>query len=73
MTTLILIIFVVLIAALVAVVMVRPRGRRAPRLRDEPLGNPHATTPDPVVRTESRHRDTPAGSDLDQHGGRHDG
>jgi hypothetical protein len=69
MTTLFIIIFVVLIAALVTVVVLRPR---APRVRDEALGNPRPTRAEPVVRTESRHHDTPAGSDLDRHSGRHE-
>ena len=69
MTTLFIIIFVVLIATLVAVVVRRPHS---PHVREESLGNPHPTLSDPVVRTESRHHDTPAGSDLDRHSGRHD-
>jgi hypothetical protein len=69
MTTAFIIIFVVLIAALVAVLAVRPR---APRVREESLGNPHPTLSEPVVRSESRHHDTPAGADLDRHSGRHD-
>jgi hypothetical protein len=69
MTTLFSITFVVILAALVTVVLLRPRG---PALRDEPLGNPHRRGSEPVVRSESRHHDTPAAADLGQHSGRHD-
>jgi hypothetical protein len=69
MFTLFIIIFVVLIAGLVTVVALRPRP---PRVREEALGNPRPTFSEPIVRTESRHHDTPAGADLDRHSGRHD-
>jgi hypothetical protein len=69
MTTLFTIIFVLLIATLAVVVVRRPRP---PSVREEPLGNPHPTHAEPVVRTESRHHDTPAAADLDRHSGRHD-
>jgi hypothetical protein len=59
----------VLLVAAIAALALRPRG---PRMQDEPLGNPHPDRTQPVVRTESRHYDTPAGADLTQRGGRHD-
>ena len=65
----IVVIGLVLLAVAIAAVALRPRG---PRMHDEPLGNPHPDRAEPVVRTESRHYDTPAGADLTQRGGRHD-
>ncbi|MGZ5415676.1 MAG: hypothetical protein ACXWDI_00730 [Nocardioides sp.] len=66
--TIIIITALVLLAVAIAVVALRPRGIR---MQDEPLGNPHPSRAEPVVRTESRHHDTPAGADLTQRGGRH--
>jgi hypothetical protein len=37
---------------------------------DETLRHPRPDTAEPVVRTESRHRDTPGPADLDVKGGR---
>jgi hypothetical protein len=65
----IIVIVLMLVGVAVTAVALRPRG---PRVRGEPLGNPHPDRAEPVVRSESRHHDTPAGADLTQHGGRHD-
>jgi hypothetical protein len=64
-------IIVGVLLVVVAVVAALRRERRV-RLREEPLGNPHPTRSEPVVRAESRHYDTPAAADLDQRSGRHD-
>jgi hypothetical protein len=69
MFTLIIIAAVVLAVAVGTFTLIRSR---APRLREEPLGNPHPDLAEPVVRADSRHRDTPAGADLDRRSGRHD-
>ena len=67
--TIIITVALMLLAVAIAALALRPRG---PRMRDEPLGNPHPDRAEPVVRSESRHHDTPAGADLTQRGGRHD-
>ena len=68
MTALIIIIAVLVAAASLAIALVRSRGHR---LREEGLGNPHPLHAEPVVRPESRHRETPGG-EVDYRDRRHD-
>jgi hypothetical protein len=67
MTVLIIVIAVLVAAGSLALAFSRSRGSR---LREEDLGNPHPHHAEPVVRGESRHRETPGG-ELDLHDGRH--
>ena len=69
MTGVIIAVAVVVVAVAAYATLRRGRGVRLP---EESLGNPDPSRAEPVVRTESRHYDTPAAADLDQHGGRHD-
>jgi hypothetical protein len=62
---------IVLGAVLVAVVLLwawRSSAKKVPS--DESLRHPRPQAADPLVRAESKHRDTPGPADLDQHGGR---
>lgn len=67
MTVLLLIVVLLVVAAVVGLVLAL-RGGGAPKY--ESLGAPPEPHSDPLIRTESRHRDTPAGADLDVPGGR---
>ena len=67
------------VGAVVAVLLVVVGGallgllltlRRRDKLRYEPLGAPPEPHTDPLIRTESRRRDSPGGTDLDVRGGR---
>ena len=68
MTALIITIAVLVAVGSLAIAIARSRGHR---LREEELGNPHPQHAEPVVRGESRHRETPGG-ELDVRDGRHD-
>ena len=66
MTALIIAIAVLVAVGSLALALRRSRGHR---LREEQLGNPHPRHTEPVVRPESRHRETPSG-ELDVRDGR---
>ena len=66
MTALIILIALLVAVASLAVALMRSRGHR---LHEESLGNPHQHHAQPVVRPESRHRETPSG-ELDVRDGR---
>jgi hypothetical protein len=68
MTALIIAIAVLVAVGSLAIAFARSRGHR---LREEQLGNPHPHHAEPVVRGESRHRETPGG-ELDVRDGRRD-
>jgi hypothetical protein len=69
MTGLLLIVVLVLAAgAVIGIVLALRTGGAKPRF--ESLGAPADPHADPLIRTESRHHDTPAGADLDVPGGR---
>jgi hypothetical protein len=72
MTGLLLVVVLVLaVGALVGLVLALRTGGKKPRF--ESLGAPPEPHTDPLIRTESRHHDTPAGADLDVPGGRDHG
>ncbi len=58
MTALIIAIAVLVAIGSLTVALMRSHGHR---LREEDLGNPHPHHAEPVVRPESRHRETPSG------------
>ncbi len=62
------IITIVVLALIIGAVLVLRGGTGKPR--HERLGATQTDGADPLIRTASRHRDTPAGADLDQSGGR---
>ena len=70
MTVLILIVVLLVVGAVVGLVLAL-RGGSGPKY--ESLGAPAEQHSDPLIRTESRHFDTPAGADLDVRGGREHG
>jgi hypothetical protein len=49
------------------------RGSSGRGPKPEFLGAPPGDASEPLIRPESRHHDTPAGADLDTHGGREHG
>jgi hypothetical protein len=72
MTGLLIVVVLVLAAgAVIGLVLALRTGGDTPRY--EPLGAPPEPHSDPLIRAESRHRDTPAGADLDVPGGRDHG
>ncbi len=61
-----------LIVSAVAVALAwRSSGSKFPS--DETLRHPSPGHAEPLIREQSRHRDTPAGADLDKPGGREHG
>jgi hypothetical protein len=68
---LIVVVLVLAVGALVGLVLALRTGGSKPKF--EALGAPPGSQTDPLIRTESRRHDTPAGADLDVHGGRDHG
>ncbi|HEX5985223.1 MAG TPA: hypothetical protein VFY86_01790 [Nocardioides sp.] len=64
---------VVAIVAVAAVLGLVLAIRSSAKPRYESLGAPPEPHDGPLIRTESRHHDTPAGADLDLRGGREHG
>jgi hypothetical protein len=64
------IVVIAVLLALVVLLVVLGRGSSGPRVKPEFLGAPASDRTDPLIRAESRHHDTPAAADVEQHGGR---
>jgi hypothetical protein len=64
------IVAIVVIAVLIVLVVLLVRGSSGPKVKSEFLGAPASDRTDPLIRAESRHHDTPAAADVEQHGGR---
>lgn len=69
MTVILVVVLLVVVAG--AAVLLFARGGDKPRY--ERLGAPPEAHPDPLIRTDSRRGDSPAGTDLDKPGGREHG
>jgi hypothetical protein len=67
---LLIVVAIVVVAAVVGLVLAT---RSSGRPKYESLGAPPEPHDDPLIRTESRRHDTPAGADLDLPGGRDHG
>ena len=67
------IVVIAVLIALVVLLVVLARGASGPKVRSEFLGAPPSDRTDPLIRAESRHHDTPAAADVQQHGGREHG
>ena len=68
MTVILVVVLLVVVAG--AAVLLFARGDKP---RYERLGAPPEAHPDPLIRTDSRRGDSPAGTDLDKPGGREHG
>ncbi len=62
------IVTILVLALIIGAVLVMRGGVGKPR--HESLGATQSDGADPLIRHQSRHRDTPAGADIDQPGGR---
>jgi hypothetical protein len=67
---LLIVVAIVVVAAVVGLVLAT---RSSAKPKYESLGAPPEAHDDPLIRTESRRHDTPAGADIDRPGGREHG
>ena len=71
MTVVLMVIAVLVIAAAIGMIAWQSSARKFPS--DETLRHPRPNASEPLIREQSRHRDTPAAADLDKPGGREHG